>query len=394
MAMESPLFLSKLECPVCGAINEFETIRVGAYTEGERLTDFCPSYIKWRNPKYQKYHPLLFFTATCYNCYYTREFNSKYKEWAKDNNFRAYRLKSIKEKHLSNLAEENSLLKLIGPLLDKEKYPHETSILKLILAIFDELFNEHPSDLDLARFYLRIAWIFRYMSGSMTQPEEDGMDIPSSDHHEDISKGIDDLQIWMDGFGRNIEYLKEAVGTHLENIPELQLSSTPGKERYESIIGRLCSVEEEGRLLVSELREFLNDLSHDTNGTSIDTSGEGFFDYPNFGVFLNKLIRIWNGVPRNEIEAIRLAVRHYINAYEIGKEIEHGNQTIQAAYLIAELSRQIGDHDTARQYFNTTIKAGQDFINEIRGDRNRSALTRKLLELAMTQGKKNLAEAK
>ncbi len=37
---------------------------------------------------------------------------------------------------------------------------------------------------------------------------------------------------------------------------------------------------------------------------------------------------------------------------------------------------------------------GQNFINEIRGDRTRTALARKLLELALAQGKKNLAEAK
>ena len=91
---------------------------------------------------------------------------------------------------------------------------------------------------------------------------------------------------------------------------------------------------------------------------------------------------------------MQLAVRYYILAFENGKEIEPGNQSVQAAYLIAELSRKFGDHDTARRYFNQTIKMGQEFINEIRGDRTRTALARKLLELAMAQGKKNLAEAK
>jgi len=105
-------------------------------------------------------------------------------------------------------------------------------------------------------------------------------------------------------------------------------------------------------------------------------------------------LRIWDGVPRSEKEAVRLAVRYYIGAFENGREISRGNQSIQAAYLIAELSRLIGDHDTARQYFNTTIKMGQDYINEIRGDRTRTALARKILELALAQGKKNLAEAK
>ncbi|NMC44669.1 MAG: DUF2225 domain-containing protein [candidate division Zixibacteria bacterium] len=103
---------------------------------------------------------------------------------------------------------------------------------------------------------------------------------------------------------------------------------------------------------------------------------------------------IWNGVPRDEFEARRFAAKYYKNAFETGKEISHGNQTLQAAYLIAELSRQTGDHDTARQYFNTTVKMGQEYINEIRGDRTRTALARKILELALAQGKRNLAEAK
>ena len=34
------------------------------------------------------------------------------------------------------------------------------------------------------------------------------------------------------------------------------------------------------------------------------------------------------------------------------------------------------------------------YINEIRGDRTRTALARKILELALAQGKQNLAQAK
>jgi uncharacterized protein (DUF2225 family) len=163
---ETPLFLTRIECPVCGTVNEYETIRVGAYTEGERDTDFCPSYIKWRNPKYQRFHPLLFFTATCSHCQYTREFNGKFKDWSRDNNFRTYRLKSIKEKHLSYLAAADSFIKLVGGFLDQENYPDETAVLKLLLAAFDELLNEHPSHLDLGRFYLRVAWLFRHSGSS------------------------------------------------------------------------------------------------------------------------------------------------------------------------------------------------------------------------------------
>ncbi len=394
MALESPLFLTKVECPVCGTINEHETIRVGAYTEGERETDFCPSVIKWRNPKYQRYHPLLFFTATCSHCFFTREFNNRFKEWKKDNNFRAYRQKPIKENHLGQLAMEHSFIKLVGELLDNEQYPDETAILKLILAIYDELLLDHPSHLDLGRFYLRIAWLFRQYGGGV----EGGAPMTAMPKSlRDIERAVADLQTWSAGLGRNVDYLREAVAAYFTQTPED--ADDPADEdaahgKYIESLGRLEQVGNDCTSIMTDLETALASTHPAAEGPGI-AAGEGpFYNHDSFGDFLVGLSRTWDGVPRSETDALRFSVRHYIKSFELGKEIGRGNQSIQAAYLIAELSRRIGDYDVARQYFNTTIKMGQEYINEIRGDRTRTALTRKLLEMALAQGKKNLAEAK
>ncbi len=164
MTSEAPFFLAKVECPVCKTINEFETIKVGAYTENGRDTDFCPSDITWRNPKFHGYNPLLYFTATCENCFYTREFTKSYKDWKNDSYFKTYRQKSIKDKHLSFLSESDSVIRAIGEKLDSGRYPHETALLKLSLAAIDETLNEKPSNLDLGRFYIRIGWLYRDMA--------------------------------------------------------------------------------------------------------------------------------------------------------------------------------------------------------------------------------------
>jgi uncharacterized protein (DUF2225 family) len=389
MALESPLFLTKVECPICGTVNEFETIRVGAYTEGERQTDFCPSFIKWRNPKYQKYHPLLFFTATCANCCYTREFNNKFKEWGKDNNFRTYRLKIMKEKHLTCLADADSFVKLVGGMLDIEKYADETAILKLLLAAYDELLYDHPSYLDLGRFYLRIAWLFRQCGSDTERPPLSSMASPFLD----IENSLSDLQNWTAGLGRNIEYFKGAVAG-LAACDKNTGGEDPCGTVFDPAITRIEELGNQWREIVNELELTLKTAKASDDGPAPAIFSNAYYDHASFDEFLVKLGQMWDGVPRNEFDAMRFAVRYYINAFENGKEIAHGNQSIQAAYLIAELSRQIGDHDNARQYFNTTIKMGQEFINEIRGDRTRTALARKILELALKQGKKNLAEAK
>jgi len=160
MANVSPFFTSRIECPICKTINEIETVRVGAYTEKGRETDFSPSAIEWRNPKYQSRNPLLYFTATCSNCFYTREFNNSFKEWKKDANFTTYKLKAVKPQHLDQLAVADSPIKRLGEAIEITRFPNESAIIKLHLAVFDEALAEHPVHLDLGRFYLRMGWIF------------------------------------------------------------------------------------------------------------------------------------------------------------------------------------------------------------------------------------------
>ena len=113
------------------------------------------------NPAYQKFNPLLFFAASCKNCFYTRELNSGFKEWQSNTDYKAYRLPAQKKKHLTELSDENSVIRLLGSGIMHEKRPDESAIIKLLLAIYDEKFLERPSPLDIARFYLRIAWIYR-----------------------------------------------------------------------------------------------------------------------------------------------------------------------------------------------------------------------------------------
>ena len=84
------------------------------------------------------------------------------------------------------------------------------------------------------------------------------------------------------------------------------------------------------------------------------------------------------------------AAEYYKSAYEEGKEISAGNQAIQAVYLIAELSRRVGKNKEARGYFNSSIKLAMEYIHANKGDRSRTALANKVLELAKEQGKMNL----
>lgn len=390
MTTESPVFLTKIECPICKTINEYETIRLGAYTERDRDTDFCPTDIVWRNPRYQAYNPLLYFTATCSNCLYTREFNNSYKDWKKDAYFKTYRLKTVKQRHLQALAEPDSIIKKIGQELDPKRHPIETAILKLILAIVNESFNDKVSDLDLGRFYLRIGWLFRDMEKSENPNLQavKGCLIDVDNKFNNLKSELEKIRYSAKGFKDTItsQFEEEHLSSELKSI------LYPVKDKY---LVELSLLEELLSLIDGKL-ESLELISGEHKKLALGSSGEdllaGFHEHQSFYDFLSQLTILWDYVPLNEKNALEYAVKYYVKMYEDGRSVGEGNQQIQALYMIGELSRRIGEYDQAKEYFNKTIRSGQEFIHKNRQDQSRTALAKKILELAIEQGRYNLAK--
>lgn len=390
MTSESPFFLTKIECPICKTLNEYETIRLGAYTERDRDTDFCPTDIIWRNPRFQAFNPLLFFTATCSNCFYTREFGNSYKDWKKDAYFKTYRLKIVKERHLQALAEGDSILKMIGAELDPKRHPTETAILKLILAILDESFNDNVSDLDLGRFYLRIGWLFR----DMERGENPNLQAVKG-YLIEVDNKINNLKSEIEKTHYSAKVLKNLISSQFTDdglSAELKSILYPVRDKY---LSEVTSLDELFSLVDGKI-ESLELIAAEHKRLALGSSGDdiltGFHEHRSFYDFLSKLATKRDAIPLNEKSALEYAVKYYVRMYEDGRGVGEGNQQIQALYMIAELSRRIGKFDQAKEYFNKTIRSGQEFIHKNRQDQSRTALAKKILELAIEQGRENLAK--
>ena len=392
MAKDSPVFLTRVECPICKTVNEFETVKVGAYLEKGRDTDFCPTEIEWRNPEYQLHNPLAFFVATCSNCFYSREFNSAYKEWKDDANFKTYRLKTIKQKHLEQLAAADSFVKRLGEHTDIASRPNESAIMKLLLAAFDEGLADHHSQLDLGRFYLRIAWVFRSM--------ESGSD-PGQKVVRGLMGEIEDryaaLRTAAGRLNDEAQYFARHLASQFESeqlSPDVRAAMLPFRERFDAAVKDLAEPQQQLEERLTALSNLMVEYREAVLGRDGSTPTLAFGSHPSFVDFLLELRKGWDGIVVNEREAMQKAAGHYQAAFESGRELAKGNQQIQAAYLIAELSRRVGDHESAKQFFNKTIKLGQEYIYQSRHDRSRTALARKILELAVEQGRLNLAALK
>jgi uncharacterized protein (DUF2225 family) len=401
MKLDSPFFMTKVECPVCGQVNEFENIKAGAYTETGRDTDFCPNGRVWANPEYQKINPLLYFMATCRNCFYTHEFNESFKEWKSDRSFITHRLSLIRERHKEELKQEESLINRLGQALDPEGHPFESAMIKLLLGIYSERTTEKPNALDLGRYFLRIAWLYR--------ENQEGRDTPHKMEKLNLTsmeKTLRALQLNCQNHEEKIYDLKASVDSCFRTQAGVMEMDQKGEQLKIKYLKGLDKIQEHFSSLQESLDE-LTDMCAQIHNSSLGSESEntqithGILqglvlgddkNHLTFVNFLSSLKESWPEIPLNEYEAMKSALKYYKQSYQEANDITQKNQKIQAAYLIAELSRRVGDLKEAENYFEEAKRTGQDFIRRNQDDPNKIALAQKIVELATKQGKVNLVQ--
>jgi len=109
---------------------------------------------------------------------------------------------------------------------------------------------------------------------------------------------------------------------------------------------------------------------------------ELFLGYSGFGDYLFYLKMHWDEVPTNEKEALGLAFKYYEKYYKHNKAT---NQKIQVSYLLADISKRIGDLERAKRYFDLTMRLGKNFLERHKNDVVKTALAQKVLELSKSQ---------
>ncbi|GAB4317117.1 MAG: hypothetical protein Kow0074_05520 [Candidatus Zixiibacteriota bacterium] len=377
---ETPFYLTRVECPICKTVNEFETIKLGAYTESGRDTDFRPLNRQWLNPRYQNTNPLLFFMATCSSCFYTREFNRRFREWKSDATFRTHRQAVIRQRHLSALADDDSVIRQLGSALWPEAYPLKTALNKLLIGIKDELLLDHPSHFDIARWYLRTAWLFREMSdGGESRPS------PYVVLRRQLLGRVRSLTSAIATVGESVSEIHELLDSHPESVATSPQTAEEERAISTDSVQGLADAVNTLRTLADQFAGQLHTLDSGTVVGEESANGERFGDHPSYTSFLKSLHSLWDGVPTDELEALQLSLENYRLAYEEGHRVPKGNAQIQLAYMVGELSRRCGRTREAQQYLNTAVRSGREWIHEHQRDPTKSAMARHVVDLAIEQ---------
>lgn len=382
MSHNSHTIFSEVVCPLCQTVNQFETVNATTLNESERDSDFSQKEIHWVDSSLDSIHPLLYYVAVCRNCYFAIELTDSFINWQGHPSL-IQKFKSIKPFHLEKLSEFNSPVKKLGEALNIEQFPNRSAIIKILLAIFDELINDDPDPLQLGRYYIRIGWLYRFIISTESEKftklknKLSNIDKFYSEFNENISNtktGFDNFSAQLKGHLNSDE-----ITGKFNSSKELQ------EDKFANSLNDLISSFEQ---LQDDLNDFDIKFSEYKNSILGRYSNNSILDYSSdddeFYEFLSQVKSEDDSIVLNEKEALYKAVRYFIDALDNSLKTTN-HRRLQVLYLTGELSRRIDDHETAKKYFNMTISEGQKLIRENINDQPRLALPKKILELTTEQ---------
>jgi len=382
MSRNNHTVLSEVVCPLCQTANQFEVVDASSINESERDSDFSQKEIHWVDSSLDSIHPLLYYVAVCRNCYFACELTDRFINWQKHPSL-IQKINRLKPVHFEKLSEYDSSIKKLGEALNIEQFPNRSAIIKIHLAIIDELLNDDPDQHQLGRYYMRIGWLYRFIiateSDKTTKLKSKFSDIEKSysEFNDNISKSKTDFESFSNQVNNHLD--SDEITGKFNSRKELQVDEISGS------LNNLTS-------LFEQLQEDLYDFDIKFSGykntilgrSSTNPIFESNLSDDGFSEFLSQIKSEDENIVLNEPEALEKAVKHFMNALDNSLKT-FGHRRLQVLYLTGELSRRVGDYETAKKYFNMTIGEGQKLISENIDDQPRLALPRKILELATEQ---------
>jgi hypothetical protein len=369
MKKVSSFNIYKVQCPVCGTLNQFMGIKPKAFVETGRDTDFCPMGRDWQDSKNQVKNPLLYFMATCRKCFYTHELNNEFVNWEKSPEFKSLAFLSLRERYVQELNEKDGIIRKMGKALKPSKDPFSAAVIKFLLGIYAECLKPIPSSYNLGRYYLRVGWIFRE-----EKEKEKSTWIRDNLVSQSLDQILKSIQTQHEDYLKKIEKLKDLMDFEFAD-EKSKSKETDTKNQYRSLIDQ---VKEELTTLSNSVDRLQSIYKKNQQETVVPSKN----DLLKLEDFLFTLKIQWSEIPVNEREALELSLDNYKKSLTFDlKE----NQRIQISYLIGELSRRTGDLGAAREYLDLTIDVGQNFIQRYSGDQLKTALAQKILEMACQQ---------
>ncbi|MBF0452054.1 MAG: DUF2225 domain-containing protein [Candidatus Magnetomorum sp.] len=165
---QNPFLRANIICPVCGMEHEQIKLKSRLFVKQGRDIDLKPLTILRKKKGLQHIHPQIFFMWHCPFCHYTAA-RSEYEDPLKDSVVRPEKLKKAVILSYKNDPSVQKVVDLLTPPEYDENMTHFNAVQLYLLAIFqmqmvDDFVNKEP--INIGRYALRLAWLFRDIEAS------------------------------------------------------------------------------------------------------------------------------------------------------------------------------------------------------------------------------------
>jgi len=165
---QNPFLRATVVCPVCGMEHEQTKLKSHLFIEQGRDIDLKPLSILRKKKGLGNIHPAVFFMWHCPYCHYTAA-RSEYENPLQDSVVSPEKLKKAIVLAYKNDPSIHQVFDLLTPKEYDENMTHYNAVQLYLLAIYqmqlvDDFVNKEP--INIGRYSLRLAWLFRDIESS------------------------------------------------------------------------------------------------------------------------------------------------------------------------------------------------------------------------------------
>lgn len=149
-------------CPVCEAQNAFFRLKPDICRPGEQEGDGHPRAWRWTKAGFDSIDPKQFFWGICQKCRFAGELDdAEFRAAEKDpEGFKALYSSSALDRLVAGTLSGKSAVQALGKMIDP-KDPFASVVAQFHLGIYSHCLRQRIAPGNLARYYLRLAWIYR-----------------------------------------------------------------------------------------------------------------------------------------------------------------------------------------------------------------------------------------
>ncbi|MBI2504493.1 MAG: GGDEF domain-containing protein [Candidatus Latescibacteria bacterium] len=215
-------------CPVCEERNTFFRLKPDIVRPGDQEGDGHPRTWRWTKPGFDSVDPKQFFWAICQKCRFAGELDDPEFRTAEKNpeGFKTQYSSSALDRLVAGSLTGKSAVQALGKMIGSKDL-FANVIAHFHLGIFSHCLRQHIAPGSLARYYLRLAWIFRdletYYAGANLEgvkkqlaaiEERWNAELPKHKDYPQAPELVKDevgaLQLSRVYFQRNYETLRES----------------------------------------------------------------------------------------------------------------------------------------------------------------------------------------